>query len=83
MDKYLIILYVPKVEEKYEVFIPVNKKMNLVISLLEKAILEITDHYYIPNQKSALYDRYSGEKVDSTAFVKDSIVKNGSELVLL
>ena len=43
MNKILIRLYVPSIEEKYDLKIPINKKVSEIIVLLIKAIDEISD----------------------------------------
>ena len=42
-NKVLVELIVPQIDEKYNVYIPINKKIGNVIVLLNKAISELTN----------------------------------------
>ena len=54
MDKVLVKLYVPMLEEIYDVWIPYNKKIYNVIVLLIKAINDLNGNYYKPLIQQAL-----------------------------
>ena len=44
-NKVCVDLIVPSIEERYNVFIPVNKKTIEIIFLLNKAINDMTDGF--------------------------------------
>ena len=50
MDKVLVKLYVPIIEEQYDVWLPLNQRVYSIINLLMKAIYEITGGYYKPDK---------------------------------
>ena len=82
MDKILIEVYVPIMEDKYDVFIPINKNLQAIIQLLNKAINEMTNGLY--NVKSTmLCDKITGAAYDMNKIVKDSGLKNGSKVLLV
>ena len=77
MNKVLVKVYVPLNEEQYDVFIP------LIIKLLAKAIYELTDGNYNPDTMPTLYDKATVKPYNMTKNVKESNIKNGTELILM
>lgn len=83
MDKILIEVYVPTIEKKYDILLPINKKIKSVIILLSKTIKELTDDTYIIKNNSFLCDKASGMIYNPEAIIKESGLKNGSEVLLI
>ena len=53
-NKILIEIEIPSIEKKYDVFIPINKKVGTIKKLLEQALLELSDKSYwytIPSEQ--------------------------------
>lgn len=82
MNKVLVKLYVPMIEEQYDVWIPINKKTYKVINLLVKAVNEFSDGYYNP-QKPMIYDKLTGVPYDINSIINKNNIKNGTEIVLI
>ena len=83
MNKVLIKVYVPKLEEIYDVWIPVHKKIYNVIFLLVKAINEISNNEYKPDKIPLLYDKLTAEEYDVNISIKDSTIRSGTEVILI
>ena len=83
MNKVFVKLYVPWIDEKYEIFLPINKEICDIIKLLVKAINELVDIDYELTTETGLYNRVTGEKYNQESKICDSDIKNGIELVLL
>ncbi len=83
MNKILIRLYVPSIEEKYDLKIPINKKVSEIIVLLIKAIDEISDGSYKPEQMPCLYTLLTEERIDANLKIRDTKIRNGTELILI
>ncbi len=83
MNKVLIKVYVPKLEEIYDVWIPVHKKIYNVIFLLVKAINELSDNGYKPDKIPLLYDKLTAEEYDVNISIKDSTIRSGTEVILI
>lgn len=83
MDKILIKLYIPSIEERYDVKIPLNKKVSDVILLLIKAIDEFCGGAYKPEEMPCLYNLLTEEVIDVNARVRDANIKNGMQLLLI
>lgn len=83
-NKILIKVIVPLLEENFEIYIPVNKRISTVIKLIEKSLNEITNGYY-PTQKenSVIIDEESGSVFDVNLTVKESKMINGSKIILI
>ena len=83
MNNVLVKLYVPMLEEIYDVWIPAHKKIYNVIILLVNAINELNGNCYIPNEMPILYDKLTAEIYDVNLRVKETDIRSGTELILL
>ncbi len=83
MNKILIKLYVPSIEETYDIKIPLNKKVSEVITLLIKAIDEFCGGTYNPEQIPRLYDLLTEEAIDVDLTVREAKIVNGMQLILI
>ena len=70
-------------EKKYEIWLPLDKKINSVIVLLLKAINDLEGGYYRPEDLPNIYDRVTGEMYNAEITIRKSGIKNGSELILI
>ena len=83
MDNVLVKLYVPMLEEIYDVWIPSHKRIYNVIILLVKAINELNNNSYRPSEMPILYDKLTAESYDVNLKVKETTIRSGIELILL
>ena len=83
MNKVLVKVYVPILEEQYDILVPVNRRIYNVIRLLTKAINALSSGYYMPTQKPKLYDKITAIAYDENISIRDSNIRNGTELILL
>ncbi len=82
-NKVLIELIVPDVDDSYDIYIPVNKKIGNIINLLIKAVSELSDGVYVGNNKTFLYNKDTGEKYHVNSLVRETDIRNGSVLILI
>lgn len=82
-NKVLIEVIVPLLEERYQMYIPINKRISVVVNLIEKALKEITNGYYPIKEGSVIIDVESGNVYDINITVKESKMINGSQVILL
>ena len=82
-NKLLVNVFVPLLEEKYELYIPINKRISVVIKLIEKALKEMTNGYYPIKEGSVIIDVETGNVYDINITVKESKMINGSEIILI
>ena len=83
MDKVLVKVYVPMLEENYDVWIPLNKKIYEVIGLLVNAISDLNNQIYYPTKIPNLYDKLTGEEYNVNVILKDTNIRNGTEVILI
>lgn len=83
MNKVLVKLYVPILEEIYDVWLPSQQKIYNVICLLVKAINELNDEIYGLVDMPMLYDKFTAEPFDLDLTIKDSTIRSGAELILI
>lgn len=82
-NKILVVLEVPAIEKKYNVFLPINKKISSILFLVTKAISELTSGGYLIRGNECLYNKLNGVKYESDVYLKDSDLKNGSIVILI
>ena len=82
-NKILIELEIPLIEKRYDLFIPINKKVGTVKNLIENALVELTDSAYVPKDDSNFYSRETGEIFDVNKTVRDTNLRNGSRIILI
>ena len=82
-NKIFVKLYVPKMDLKYDIFLPLNRQIYDVILLLVKAINEFSGGYYTPQKMPMLYDRLTAKPYDINLTVIESTIRNGTELILI
>ncbi len=82
-NKVCVDLIVPSVEERYNVFIPVNKKTIEIIFLLNKAINDMTDGNFPISEHLSLINADTGAIYDVDNTFLDNKILNGTKLILL
>ena len=82
-NKILIELEIPLIEKRYDLFIPINKKVRTVKNLIENALVELTDSAYVPKDDSNFYSKETGEIFDVNKTVRDTNLRNGSRIILI
>ena len=83
MNKVLVKVYVPIIEEQYDILIPVNRRIYNVIKLISKAINELSNGYYVPTKTPVLYDKITATPYDENLSIRESDIRNGTELILI
>ena len=82
-NKILIELEIPLLEKKYDLFIPINKKIGTVKKLIEDSLQELTDTNYEVREDTNLYSKDTGDIYDVNKNVRDTDLKNGSRVILI
>ena len=80
--KVLVKLYVPEIEQNFELYLPINKTIYQVTELLVNIVSEITTGLYPVRAGRKLWDRFTGEMYDNKILVRKSTIRNGTEIVL-
>ena len=82
-NKVLVELYVPTIDEIYNLYLPVNRKIGNIIALLNKSLTEVTNGEFVGNEYTMLYNRNTGEMYDVNLSLRETNTRNGSSIVLL
>jgi hypothetical protein len=82
-NKVLVHISVPEIDEEFDIYIPINKKIGNVLVLLNKAINELSDGVLPISNCNSLYNCFTGERYSYDSLVIDTNIRNGSRLVLL
>lgn len=83
MNKVFIVVEVPLIEEKYEVYIPIGKKIYKVAQILSKAVSELSGGHYPIKEDAMLYSKMTGKPYNINMTVKDTDIRNGTEIILI
>lgn len=82
MNRLLISVEVPSIEKKFDLFIPINKKMGTIKKYVIKSIQELSDGL-LQDKMYFFFDIDTGTKYDNDVYVKDSGIKNESRIILI
>lgn len=82
MNKVLVELLVPEIEQTYSIFIPASKKISTIISLLSKAAQELSDGYFEVKKNNIILDEF-GNPYNLNDNVKTAGIKNGTKIILI
>ena len=77
-----IILEIPILEKKYELLVPIDRRVHDLIDVLRVSIPELHANYY-QQRTPNLYNKSSGELYDMNQIIKNSNIKTGTRLLLV
>lgn len=81
-DKVIVEVIVPEIEEKYDVFLPVSKKIGTIVILLNKAINELTFGDFPISRCNKLYNADSLALYEPNQLLLTTDIRNGTRLLL-
>ena len=82
-NKVFIIVQVPLIEQKYEVYIPIGKKIHKVTTILAKAVSELSGGHFPIKENTTLYSKVTGKAYNINMTVKETDIRNGTEVILI
>ncbi len=82
-NKVLVSLSVPVLEKKYDIYIPVNRKIHNVIKMIKNSLFELSNGSFKMDVNYVLYNKENGNPYDMNILVRDSDIRNGSKIILL
>lgn len=77
-----VIVEIPVLEKKYELLLPIDRRMHEIITVLKKAIPELSSDFY-ENKEPVIYNKSNGEMYDLNAIIKNTNIKNGTRLLVI
>jgi len=81
-NKVLVELYIPNIDLSLDLYIPINKKVGNIITLVNKALSEIDEEYKLP-KSMVLYNRYTSQKYLPNDLVAHTDIRSGTSLLLI
>ncbi len=82
-NKVIVKIIVPSLDETFDIFLPVNKKIGKTIDLIGNYLKSKTAGIFVFDEHLALYNRETGEIYDPNVIVKNTNIRNGTELILI
>lgn len=83
MNKVLIFVYVPLIEQEYNLFIPINRRIGLIKKIICNSIMELSDGNYQIDSAFNLYNKETNRLYDDSAYVYNTDIRNGTKIILL
>lgn len=83
MNRILVKLYVPLLEKKYDIWIPVNKSIYYCINAFLSGLDAINKIQYVYDENyPRLYNKETADVYNLDSIVIDTDIRNGTELIL-
>ena len=83
MNQVLVNVYVPSIQQSFDVFVPVTVPVITVSELVKKAVSELTEKRFPVETDAFLCMRDSGEVLDINKSIYEQGVVTGSRLMLV
>ena len=77
-----IMLEIPILDKKYELLVPIDRRIHDLVEVLTVNIPELNENYY-QDRTPNLYNKTSGELYDMNLIIKNSNIKTGTRLLLI
>lgn len=82
-NKILILVYVPSLEASFEFYIPINKKIGTIKNTLIEFIQKEYGFSIKDTGSVSIIDKETGNVLNEDIFVYDSIIRNGTKILLI
>lgn len=82
-NKVLVEVVVPSIEKRYDVYIPINRKIGNVIELLSKMIEDLSNGEFKATGTNTLFNEDNGESYEMDVLVLNTNIRNGSKIILM
>ncbi len=81
-EKVNVELILPEIEERYNVLLPINKRIGTIVLLLNKAINELTYGDYELSRANKLYNAVTLKLYQPSDILYNTDIRNGTKLIL-
>lgn len=82
-NKVLVKLILPELDNSYDIYIPINIRIASVIKLLNESLTDISKGEYVPKNNRNLFNVDDGNPYNLNSLVRETNIRNGSEIVLI
>ncbi len=80
--RVFVVIEAPIIDKKYELFVPVDRRIHDLISILRSSIPELSEEYYKEHEAN-IYNKSTGKMYNVNLVIKNTDIKMGSRLVLI
>ena len=82
-NKVLIRVYVPSIDEQYEIYIPTNETIKKVLELIVKSVHELSDSNLDQEGKHYILDPDTSNIYTNEQIIRDTNIKNSKKIILI
>lgn len=80
--KVYVIIEAPIIDQEYELFVPIDRKINDLLDALKKSKNDFSVNYY-KNNSPNIYNKTTGKIYNLNAVIKNTDIKMGTRLVII
>jgi len=82
-NKVLVKVYVPSIDEEYEIYIPTNETIKKVLELIVKSVYELSDSNLNQETKHYILDPDTSIVYKNEELIRNKNIKNSKKLILV
>ena len=82
-NKVLVKVVIPEIDEVYDVFIPINIRIGMVIKLLNESLGEISNGLYVSKDNRKIYNVADANPYPFNKLVRETNIRNGSTVIFM
>ncbi len=82
-NKILVQILIPEIDEVYDLFIPINIRIGMVIKLLNESLVEVSNGLYVTKRNRKLYNVDDANPYPFNKLVRETNIRNGSKIVFM
>ena len=82
MNKILISVEIPSIDRKFDLFIPINKKVGTIKKYILDSVSDLTEGL-LEQKEYTFLDIDTGVKYVNNVYVAESGIENGSRILIL
>ena len=83
MDSIYVNVFVPALDQSFDIELPINLEMEYVSKNIQNSIKELTEDAYVVKDDIQIFDKSTGDLINTNNIVKYSGLKNGSSIMIL
>ncbi len=83
MNKILVNIYIPSIDKTFETFLPINSKVKKIFDIIQNTINNFYNNNYIIKNDAVLIEKRSMNIININSTIKNSGLKNGSDIILM
>ena len=82
-NKVLVKVYVPSIDEEYEIYIPTNESVKKVLELIVKSVYELSDSSFDINKEHFIFDPDTSNLYTEELIIRDTNINNNKKIILI